>query len=69
MKSVPGNSPVVQWLGFHAFTAEGPGSNPGRETKILQVVWCRERKKERKGEKKECSLSILFFFSGNNFLV
>ena len=27
-----GNSLVVQWLGFCAFTAEGPGSIPGQGT-------------------------------------
>ena len=29
-----GNSLVVQWLGLHAFTAEGLGSIPGQVTKI-----------------------------------
>ena len=28
------NSLVVQWLGFHAFTAEGVSSIPGWGTKI-----------------------------------
>ena len=28
-----GNSLVVQWLGLHALTADGPGSIPGRELK------------------------------------
>ena len=27
-KRVFGNSPAVQWLGLHAFTAEGPGFKP-----------------------------------------
>ena len=31
-----GNSLVVHWLGLHAFTAEGPGSIPGQETRINQ---------------------------------
>ena len=31
-----GTSPAVQWSGLCAFTAEGPGSIPGRGTKILQ---------------------------------
>ena len=35
-----GNSLVVQRLGLSAFTALGPGSIPGRETKILQATWC-----------------------------
>ena len=33
-----GNSLVVQWLGLHAFTAEGPGSIPGWGTKIPQAM-------------------------------
>ena len=28
------NSLVAQWLGFHAFIAEGMGSIPGQGTKI-----------------------------------
>ena len=28
---------MVQWLGLHAFTAEGPGSIPGGGTKIPQA--------------------------------
>ena len=30
--------PAVQWFGLHAFTAEGMGWLPGRETKILQAL-------------------------------
>ena len=33
-----GNFLAVQWLGLHAFTAEGSGSIPGQETKILQAT-------------------------------
>ena len=33
-----GEFPGVQWLGLCAFTAEGPGSIPGRGTKILQAT-------------------------------
>ena len=33
-----GNSLAVQWLGLCAFTAEGPGSVPGQETRILQAA-------------------------------
>ena len=29
------NSLAVQWLGLHAFTAEGPGSVPSRGNRIL----------------------------------
>ena len=34
-----GNSLAVQWLGRHAFTAEGAGSIPDWGTKILQASW------------------------------
>ena len=40
-----GNSLVVQWLGLHAFTAEGLGSIPCWGTKIPQAVWCSQKKK------------------------
>lgn len=30
--SILGNSLAVPWLGFHALTAEGPGSVPGQGT-------------------------------------
>ena len=33
-----GNSLAVQWLGLHAFTAEGAGSIPGWGTKIPKAV-------------------------------
>ena len=36
-KRVGGNSLVVQWLGFSAFTSRDPGSTPGRGTKIPQA--------------------------------
>ena len=38
-----GNSPVVQWLGLCALTAEGLGSIPGRETKIPQAIQCGQK--------------------------
>ena len=39
-----GNSLVVQWLGLSAFTAVGPGSIPGKGTRIslnvlLNILW------------------------------
>ena len=34
-----GDSPVVQWLGLHASTAEGLGVIPGWGTKIPQIKW------------------------------
>ena len=40
-----GNSLVGQWLGLHASTARGPGLIPGWGTKILQAVWCGQKKK------------------------
>ena len=43
-----GNSLTVQWLGLHAFTAEGTGSVPGWGTKIPQAVWCSQKKEKRK---------------------
>ena len=33
-----GNSLAVQWLGLHTSTAEGPGSVPGRGSKIPQAA-------------------------------
>ena len=47
----PGTSLTVQWLGLHAFTAEGVGSIPGRGAKIPQA--------ERRGPQKK-----LFFYCG-----
>lgn len=32
------NSLVVQWLGLHAFTAQGASSIPGQEAKIPQAT-------------------------------
>ena len=46
---VLGNSVVVQWLELGAFTAEGPGSTPGRRTtKILQASGGSGQKTETK---------------------
>ena len=38
---------MVQWLGLHTLTAEGPGSIPGPEIKIQQAA------QRSGGEKKE----------------
>ena len=35
---IKGNSLVVQWLGFCAFTVEEAGSIPGLGSKVLQVT-------------------------------
>ena len=43
-----GNSLAVQWLGRHAFTAEGMGLIPDQETKISQGVQCSQKKKKKK---------------------
>ena len=42
---IVGDSPVTQWLGLHASSAEGLGLIPGQGTKILQA--------ERRGQKKQ----------------
>ena len=48
---------MVQWLGLHAFTAEGPGSIPSWGTKVPQAVQFGKKKKIRKqikpGRKKQ----------------
>ena len=46
-----GNSLVVQWLGLHTLTAEGPSSIPGQGTKIPQVVLHDQKKKKEKKRK------------------
>ena len=38
-EDLSGNSLAVQWLGLHAFAAEGAGSSPRWGTKSLQAVW------------------------------
>ena len=47
-KKAAGNSLAVQWLEFHALTAEGPGLIPSQGTKIPQArqpgqMWLAER--------------------------
>ena len=39
---------VVQWLGLGTFTAIDLGSNPSWGTKISQVAWHGQKKKETK---------------------
>ena len=39
---------MVQWVGLHTFMAEGPGSIPGRGTKIPQAT-CGMAKKKKGG--------------------
>ena len=38
-----GNPLVVQWLGLHAFTAEGRGLIPGLGTKKPQAALCGQK--------------------------
>ena len=37
---------TVQWLGLHAFSADGPGSIPDGETRIPQTHDAAEKKKK-----------------------
>ena len=46
-----GNSLLIQWLGFHTFTAKGQGSIPDQETKIPQAM--QPKKKKKKSKKKD----------------
>ena len=39
-----GNSQAVQWLEFHAFTAEGLGLIPGQGTEIPQAMQRSQKK-------------------------
>ena len=41
-------SPAVQWLGLCAFTANGLDLIPSQGTKIPQVTWHGQKKKEKK---------------------
>ena len=50
----PGTSLTVQWLGLLTFTAEGPGSIPGRGTKIPQATWCASPPPKKKIKKIMC---------------
>ena len=43
-----GNSQVVQWLGIHAFTAEGRCSVAGWGTTIPQAAWDSQKKESVK---------------------
>ena len=56
--TILGNSLAVQWLGFRAFTAEGPGSIPGQGTKIPQATW-RPQNKNKPKHHSHCTLSFL----------
>ena len=39
-----------QQLGLPAFTANSAGLIPAQETKILQAVWCGQKKKKNRGK-------------------
>ena len=45
---INGNSLLVQWLRLGTFTAVGPGSIPGRGTKIPQAAWHGQKKETTK---------------------
>ena len=49
----------VQWLGLCPFTAEGPGSIPGRGTKIPQALWYGKKKKKKKRQSEVWSSPLL----------
>ena len=42
---IQANSLVVQWSQFSSFSMIGLGSIPGQGTKILQIVWGGQKKK------------------------
>lgn len=46
MTCIDGNSPVVQWLGFHVFTAKDVDSVLAEGIKILQTTWLGQIEKE-----------------------
>ena len=50
-KWAKGTSLAVQWLGLCSFIAEGPGSIPGRGTKIPQAARCGQKANKQKNPK------------------
>lgn len=48
-RNILGNSLAVPWLGFHALTAEGPGSVPGQGTDKSRKPKIRNKKRLRSG--------------------
>ena len=50
------NSLVVQWLGLCTLTAQGPGSTPGQEAKIL-LKHGAQPKQEKEREKQDMNLN------------
>ena len=57
-----GNSPVVQGLRLSTFIAEGTGSVSGRETKIPQAAWCRQKKKKKINlEQSTAEMAFIFY--------
>ena len=47
------NSLVVQWLGFHALTAEGLGSIPDQGTKMPQAAQHGQGREEKRDWRRE----------------
>ena len=59
------NSPAVQLLGLHAFTADGRGSIPVQGTKILQRAWHGQTRIE-KNSKWDC-MDFIDYLGGGTF--
>ena len=61
---------MVQWLGFHALTAERLGLISGQGTRIPQAMWSSQKKKEKENRKKKIHPKSIFFLceSYNFFL-
>ena len=59
-KQAWGESLGVRWLGFSAFTAQGPDSIPGQGTKIAQAIPSEAKKlnkwRRKDALKKKCNL-------------
>ena len=53
---------MVQWLGFHAFTAKGGGSIPGWGTKIPEAALCSQKKEGGQHEQQKywVKLSVIW---------
>ena len=51
--TIHGSSLVAQWLGLHAFAGQGPGSIPGRGTKILQAAGQGQENKTKQNKQRK----------------
>ena len=59
----------IQWLGLHALTAEGLGSNPAQGTKILQAALqsqknflIKKKKKKSRVRRKDEQRNIIIYW-------